>query len=260
MLPCLLTDTITSDIDRAIHYTLLWGLEGVELRTVGKPQDRVPYVNESKLKRRLAEAELPVAAVVPGMFEGSVENRVEWLNEIAAFEETVQFCSRIGCSTVVVSAFDPGSRDSFESMVEALRKAGTYASRRNIRLAVQNEADMAITTGSLLASLLERVDLANVGAAWNPAVAHQNGEPASEGLEKLGRRVLLVRCFDVVSSAGGWELAPFGEGQVDWPRQIRMLHELGYDGPLSLEVLRDPRPKSGIQDASTLIQLLRKVG
>ena len=64
MLTAWLTDTVTSDLDRALHYTLLWGLEGVELRTVGGAEDRVPFVNEAKLKRRLSEHELPVVAIV----------------------------------------------------------------------------------------------------------------------------------------------------------------------------------------------------
>ena len=53
MTPIWLTDTVTGDLDRALHYTSLWGLEGVELRTVGGPEDRVPFVNEAKLRRRL---------------------------------------------------------------------------------------------------------------------------------------------------------------------------------------------------------------
>ena len=139
MLPALLTDTVTSDLDRALHYTLLWGLEAVELRTVGGAGDRVPFVNEAKLKRRLAEAEMPVAAVVPGMFEGPAGARAAWLNELAAFDETLHFCDRIGCRRVVVSAF-AAEEPSPEAAADALTRAGRAAARHGIEVAVLNEA------------------------------------------------------------------------------------------------------------------------
>ncbi|MEM8558873.1 MAG: sugar phosphate isomerase/epimerase, partial [Bacteroidota bacterium] len=70
MTPILLTDTVTTDLDRALHYALLWGHEGLAIRTLGRHGERVPYVNEAKLKRRLDEHELPLVAVEPGLFEG----------------------------------------------------------------------------------------------------------------------------------------------------------------------------------------------
>ena len=39
-------------------------------RTVGKSGNRVPFVNEQQLRTRLAETELPVVAIDPGLFEG----------------------------------------------------------------------------------------------------------------------------------------------------------------------------------------------
>ncbi len=75
MLPVWLPDTVTLDLDRALHYTLLWGLEGIVLRTVGGEADRVPHVNEARLKRRLSEHDLPAVAVDPGLFEQPAERR-----------------------------------------------------------------------------------------------------------------------------------------------------------------------------------------
>jgi sugar phosphate isomerase/epimerase len=257
VLPCLLTDTVTSDIDRSLHYTLLWGLESVELRTVGGPGDRVPFVNEAKLKRRLAELDVPVAAIVPGLFEGAANDRVEWLNEIAVFGETLQFCKRIGCGIVVVSAFLPGAGESIDSVVDALSRAGREAARQNVRIAVLNEHEMGFPTGAALADLLARVNLTNVGAAWNPVAAVRNGENPEEGLTALSGRVFLVRCTDGGLASGGWAYKPLGEGSVDWPRQLKLLHGQGFSGPLSLEVHLKPAPKTGLRDATTLIRLIR---
>lgn len=256
MLPAWLTDTVTSDLDRALHYALLWGVEGLELQTVGSAHDRVPFVNEEKLRRRLEEHELPVVAVVPGLFEGAATDRAGWMNEVVASDETFRFCRRIGCPRVVTSAFAAEASEA-AAAADALRRLGERAARHGIDVAVLNEADGAHPTGRALASLLEAVDHPNVHAAWSPAAALQAGEDPAEGLAALAGRVALVRCADGRPSDEGWTWQPLGEGAVDWPMQVRLLREQGFDGPLSLEVHFEPRPKQGLRDATTLIRWTR---
>lgn len=257
MLPVWLTDTVTSDLDRALHYTLLWGGEGVELRTVGGPSDRVPYVNEEKLKRRLLENDVTVASVVPGLFEGSVRDRVTWLNEIALLDETLPFCRRIGCPRVVVSAFAPEANHDAGQAVDALRRAGEAASRKGITLAVLNEADMAYSAGTALAGLLAAVDHPAVRAAWDPVAAVRADENPETGLAALEGRIELVRCYNVRARGSTWEATPLEEGAVDWARHLRLLHDQGFDGPVSLVVQLEPAPKQGLRMMMRLIEMLR---
>ena len=263
MTPAWLTDTVTSDLDRALHYTALWGLEGVELRTVGGAEDRVPFVNEAKLKRRLSEQSLPVCAIVPGLFEGSAKERATWLNEIALMEETLAFCRRIGCPRMVVSAFasetaiGAPSKDVRDEAIEALQRAAAAAAKADVTLAVINETGMAHATGGTLGKLLETVDHPAVRAAWSPAEALRNGEDPAEGLKALGRRVELVRCSDGFVKGKGWQEAPLGEGDVRWAEHLRALHELGFSGPISLEIYLEPRPKQGLRSAHRLIRMIR---
>lgn len=262
MTPAWLTDTVTSDLDRALRYTLLWGLEGVELRTVGGPSDRVPFVNEDKLKRRLRDEEVPVVAVVPGIFQGAVQARAVWLNDLAQFGETLAFCDRIACPRVVVSAFEavdgapPGDR---ATAAEALRRLGEQAGRQGVTVAVLNEADGAHPTGHALADLLEAVDHPAVRAAWNPVAAARAGEDPKEGLAALAGRVDLVRCANGRPTPSGWVAAPLAEGVVDWPGQLRRLHAQGFRGPVSLDVNLDPRPRHGLRMATDVIRLIRSV-
>ena len=206
---------------------------------------------------------MPVCAVVPGLFEGPVEERAAWLNEIAAIGETLAFCRRIGCPRVVVSAFASGTSGSVSGgdvrgmAAEALRRAGTAAARAGIRLAVLNEGGGTCPTGAALAELLRAVDHPAVGAAWSPADALRAGEDPAEGLRTLGRRIDLVRCSDGRVRGEAWQDAPLGEGDVGWAEHLRALHELGFDGPVSLEVYLEPRPKQGLRAATQLIQMLR---
>lgn len=254
-----LTDTVTSDIDRAIHYTLLWGLEGVELRTVGSVEERVPHVNEEKLVRRLHEHEFPVVSIVPGMFQGPAAERTIWLNELVTFEEVLQFCQRIDCPRIVLSAFADQQVDR-DAAVEALQRAGEEADGYGISLAVMNEWGMAHPTGHALAALLDEVDHALVQAAWHPAAALRAGEDPREGLNALAGRVELVRCADGLMRAGRWQERTVGDGAVGWKQQLEMLEQRSYGGPLSLEVNIEPKPEEGLRSASRLIELRRAVG
>ncbi len=262
MLPAWLADTVTSDLDRALHYTLLWGLEGVELRTVGGPADRVPHVNVAKLERRLKEAEVLPVSVVPGMFAGHTEARAAWLNELAMFDETLRLCRRIGCPRVVVSAFaasddEAPADDGTEAAAGALRRAGAAAERHGIALAVLNAYDGAHATGAALARLLRRVDRDLVRAAWDPAAAYRAGEDPSDGLAALEGRLELVRCADGHGWGADWTPAPLGEGAIDWPGQVLALNAQRFRRPVSLVITTAPRPRQGLHAATRLIRALR---
>lgn len=256
MIPAWLTDTVTSDLDRALHYTLLWGLEGVELRTVGTGADRVPFVNEEKLRRRLAEHEMPVVALVPGLFEAPASARAAWLNDLALLEDTLRFATRHGAGRIVVSAFAEEEGEG-GAAVEALQRAGETAARHGILLAVLNEVGMAHPTGAALGRLLGAVAHPSVGAAWDPAAAVQAGEDAGAGLEALAGHVALVRCRDGELDGEKWVPALPGEGAVGWEAQLRQLHAHGFNGPISLEIAVEPRPKSGLRAATRLIEMIR---
>jgi sugar phosphate isomerase/epimerase len=254
LLPVWLTDTVTLDLDRAVHYTLLWGLEGVVLRTVGGAADRVPHVNEARLKRRLREHELPAAAVDPGLFEQPAEQRGAWMNDLAFLDETASFCERIGCRRIIVGGL-PGSAAD-EQAVDALRRAGDRAARRGCVLAVRNEGE-ARATAEALAALLEAVGHPAVRACWSPADGLQAGERAAVGAEALRGRVELVVVRDGESAASGWQPEPLGEGAVGWPEVLRGLHASGFDGPLCLDLSAAESARDGLHEATTLIRLMR---
>jgi sugar phosphate isomerase/epimerase len=256
MLPAWLTDTVTTDLDRALHYTGLWGLEGVELRAVGGATSVVPHVNERRVRARLDEHELAVAAVVPGLFEGPASDRTARLNEIATLTETCAFARRVGAPLVVASSFareDGGNGDA----ADLLRRAGDVAARHGLRLALLNDAECAHPTGAALAALLDAAGHPAMGAAWSPAEALAEGEAPEAGLAALGARLWHVRVRDGQLDRGVFEDAEVGAGALDWPLMLRTLAAQGYDGALSLEVRAEPRAKTGLRSATALIHAVR---
>ena len=256
LLPVWLSDRVTPDLDRAVHYTLLWGLEGVVLRTVGGAEDRVPFVNERKVQRRLAEHELDCVAADPGVFEGDVADRLVWMNERAELAETFAFCKRIGCRTVITGALSESSLDAAAAGA-ALRSAGEAAAKAGVVLAVRNDVGSACASGEALAAVLAAADHPNVRAAWSPADALEAGHDPDEGLAALAGRVALVFVRDGRADGDGWAKAVPGEGGVGWDEQLGGLLASGYDGPLCLLVSEYPRAQAGAREAHAMIRLAR---
>lgn len=258
MLPVLATDTVTGDAARALGYTLLWGLEGVALRSVGGA--RVPFVNEAPLRRRLDADDLPVACVDPGLFEGSADGRAAWMNDVAAFSDTAAFCRRMGCGVVRVGALGGGGGD--DARLSALRALGDAAQRAGLRLAVRNERASAVATGADLAALLAAVAHPAVGADWHPAEALASGETVLDGLDALLGAEAPVVCVavedDALADDGVPVPVPVGEGRMEWAAQLERLAAAGYDGPLVLSVRDRPVGPAGLASGGALVRLARQ--
>lgn len=258
MLPVWLTDTVTSDLSRALHYTQLWGLHGVELRTVGGAEERVPLVNEKQVREQMESSGLLLASVVPSVFEGPVSDRAAWMNDLIRFDETLRFCQRVQAPRVVIPPFAAEPAPDLAAAADALRRLGKKAAGSNVIVAVQNGPETTCPTGMALAELLARVDHPNVQAAWDPAAAMRSGEDPASGLAIVADRVTLVRCSDGrVTADGYWNDTPLGEGAIDWPQQLHLLDAVDFAGPMSLEIYVEPRPKQGLRAATTLIEWLR---
>lgn len=243
MKPVWITDTLTRDLSRAVHYTLLWGLEGVVLRTVGQGE-RVPEVNEPKVRHRLATEEVPLVAIDPGLFEGDPGDRPVWMNDLARLADAVAFCRRMNCRTIICGALPGGAT---ERAAEILRRAGEQVASGGCRLLVRNEGEER-ASGEHLADLLLHVAHPAVGACWDPAGAIAAGGDAPAGQHALGPHIgmLAVRAKD-------FEARP---AAVPWDDLLAALAASGFDGPVCLD-MSAIAAKKGLRVATDLIHALR---
>ncbi|MCA9050884.1 MAG: sugar phosphate isomerase/epimerase [Planctomycetaceae bacterium] len=122
-------------------------------------------------------------------------------------------------------------------------------------------------TADHLLHFLQDVQRDNLFINFDPAnmILYGTGEPI-EALKKVGRYVRSVHCKDARWAEEGrrgidWgsEVA-LGDGDVGMENYLRTLHEIGYDGPLTIEreIPQDPvRQKADIGKAVELLQSLR---
>ena len=156
----LLTDPVSQDAQLAVRSALLWGFEAVVLREVGG--ERVPTVNEGRLRKQLGASEMDVAAIAPSLFEGS--SRATWLSDAEALAETLGFAARFGCSLVLVGAADG---DPAGEAVEVLRRAAEEADAHGCRLGVWSD----VHDDASVAALVHAVAHPALGAVVAPDAA-----------------------------------------------------------------------------------------
>ena len=122
----------------------------------------------------------------------------------------------------------------------------------------------------LLVAFMDDVERSNIFINFDPAnlILYGIGEPL-DALRTVADRVRGVHCKDATATTGtsgvdwGTEV-PFGTGQVDAGQFLRILHEIGYKGPLTIEreLPSEPeRQKAEIRQAVKLIEELKaKIG
>ncbi|MEM6782539.1 MAG: TIM barrel protein [Bacteroidota bacterium] len=257
MLPVLLTDTVSTDLDRALHYALLWGHEGLVLRTMGRHRERVPYVNEAKLRRRLEEHEMPLVAVEPGLFEGAAADRAQGFTDLGELPDVAAFCQRFACRLVLIGALAADPDADPTAGADLLRRAGDAAQRHGLTLAVRNAAGTACASGWALAELLGAVDHPHVQAAWSPIEAMRVGGDLGASAQTLAGRIALTVVRDGHAGADGWAEAAPGDGAVDWTAHLDTLRASGFDGPLCLEVYGEPVGPFGLRATTAIVRLIR---
>ncbi|HAD60049.1 MAG TPA: Fe-S cluster assembly protein HesB, partial [Planctomycetaceae bacterium] len=122
-------------------------------------------------------------------------------------------------------------------------------------------------TADHLLHFIADVERDNLYINFDPAnmILYGTGEPI-EALRKVGKHVRSIHCKDATWAAEdrrgqdwGAEVA-LGDGDVGMEDYLRTLHELGYDGPLTIEreIPEDPvQQKADIGKAVSLLEELR---
>lgn len=153
--------------------------------------------------------------------------------------------------------------DSYKNLLTTTRDLLDHvkANGQNLHLETGQE------TADHLLHFIHDVARDNLFINFDPAnmILYGTGEPI-EALQKVGKHVRSIHCKDGTWAAEGrrgldWgsEVA-LGEGDVGMETYLRTLHEIGYDGPLTIEreIPEDPiQQKADIGKAVALLEELR---
>ncbi len=124
----------------------------------------------------------------------------------------------------------------YEQLVTVARQLCDYAALNNQRVHLETGQE----TAPMLLSFLQHVGRDNLAVNFDPAnmILYGSGEPIP-ALKLVGAHVKSVHCKDAKWAANPgqeWgEEVPLGNGDVNMPLFLQTLHDIDYNGPLTIE-------------------------
>ncbi len=255
------------------------GAQGVQLHALHPEHDLTQFSEAqlTALHRFMQEHGLVLSALcgdIPGHgFRRIAENPAKLVVEKRIIDVAVQLGSRV--VTTHIGVVPATEHPDYSGMVKALTELGEYA--------IQQGAVLAIETGPETAEHLTRFidDTGSAGVAVNldPAnlVMVLDADPV-EAVHIFGKRIAHTHIKDGIHyqkcdpekvygafAEGGFEqlvaetgnlfaeVTP-GQGQVPWPRYLRALQEVGFDGFLTIEREVGEHPEKDIALAIAFIE------
>lgn len=206
-------------------------------------------------------ADIPTCVRTVGLVPAETQAaRVQEMKEISDFARLLG-CSVLGLHIGFVP--EDTASESYQSLLTVTRDLLDHLKGNDQALHLETGQE----TADHLLQFLENVERDNLFINFDPAnmILYGTGEPI-EALKKVGRYVRSIHCKDGVWAPEGqrgevWgQEVPLGEGDVGIRNYLQTLHELGYDGPLTIEreIPEDrDRQKADIGQAVRLLEGLR---
>jgi len=255
----------------AIDKVTSLGVSTVQIHAPG-PDGRTKE-NAARIARRFADAGISISLCFVG-YRGDSYASIQAVRDTvglvppATRDERLQatwqmcdFASWVGAPGIGIHlgfVTEDRQSDEFKEFVEVVGKVADYCAERGLTMNLETGQESADT----LLYLLQSVDRPNLFVNFDPAnmILYGSGEPL-EALQKVIGYVRSVHCKDATWSekpGEEWGLeVPLGEGDVNIREFIRILHENGYEGPLTIE--REVSGERQIADIRKGIELLRNI-
>ena len=250
------------------------GVPTIHLHAPAK-SSRTPE-NAEKFLARLAELGIELTVVFAG-FEGESYADIPTVSATVGLvpadtraartqemKEIADFAKLLKCDIVALHlGFVPHDTSSplYQEVLEVTREVCNHckANGQNLHLETGQES------ADGLLQFIQDVGCDNLFVNFDPAnmILYGTGEPI-EALKKIGKYVRSIHCKDGTwaekpGEEWGAEV-PLGQGDVGMENYLRTLHEIGYDGPLTIEreIPQEPeRQKAEIGGAVSLLEELR---
>ncbi len=278
-----ITDEIDDDLDHALDVLSEYGIQAVELRTVGGKNISAITHDELLSLRALIDArglevvsiaspvfktDLPDAAVGRAGIVGDMHGAtaVGFEDQIDLLERCIEIARRLNAPMIRTFTFwkrGPMTPDVEDKIVDSYATAARMAEDAGVTLIVENEHACFTGTGAETARLVSRIASPAVKIVWDPGNAVYAGEsPFPAGYEAVRPLLAHVHVKDVLiadAAAGALEWAVVGAGIARWPEQIAALKADGYGGFLSLETHYDGGSGKEASSRKCLDELVRLV-
>ncbi|MEG2287472.1 MAG: TIM barrel protein [Ruthenibacterium sp.] len=234
-------------IERAFEAAAKYGYDGIEIGGF-RPHAYAPDLmagGAKKIRSLSQQYHLPIVSYAPEN-TGSPHSLVfqdDAMNDesLAYFKLTLDAAKEIGSEYCMLACNHPGYGRNKETVkkrfIENMRVLADYAEKIEQTIILEPVTPFEgtiITTSDDVRWALDQVNSPRFKCMLDLACPLTCGEPICSYFEKMGSDMRHIHFIDCVSTSED-HLIP-GDGEMDFPRIVSYLKEVGYDGYLSLEL------------------------
>lgn len=234
-------------IERAFEAAARNGYDGIEIggfRPHAYATD-LAKGGAKKIRKLSADYGLPIVSYAPEntgspyslVFEDPAMNA----ESLEYFKLTLDMAKEIGSEYCMLACNHPGYGRNKEEVkklfIENMRILSDHAEKIGQTIILEPVTPYEgtiITTSDDVRWALDQVNSPRFKCMLDLACPLTCGEPICSYFEKMGTDVKHIHFIDAISSSED-HLIP-GDGEMDFPRIVSYLEEIGYDGYLSLEL------------------------
>jgi L-ribulose-5-phosphate 3-epimerase len=182
----------------------------------------------AEVQKRLADSGLKVA-VMRGTADLTTPTSVDSL------ATQLEVCQKMGVRYLFLSPKHPGV--SKEDAYKRLHRGGELAQKYGVTLSLETHPDLGPNAAEHLETM-QRIDHPNVRVNFDTGniTFYNKGLSAVEELKKIIPYVATVEIKDHNGEYMVWNFPALGKGVVDIPGVLKVLHEHGFTGPITMEV------------------------
>lgn len=240
------------DLYGALQHIAWAGYEGAELACLGNYARHIElntaksYLDEVKATAR--KHNLDLYAIHAGFGGQSGEDR------IISMKKLFEVAHKLDIPIVTTRCSGKsGDKEATQQEFKYIKKLSAAAENWGITLAIKPHVGASVYNTASMLQMLDEVDSPGLGVNLDTLHIYRAGEDASVTVRKLGKKIVHVHVReypDVTNRLNYEALAEeeiIGRGGVDFPKILKSLKAIGYDGAIDLDVIgasATSRPRS----------------
>jgi sugar phosphate isomerase/epimerase len=235
-------------LEESVAHMAAVGFDGLELATgqpYSTPIETLDERRVDEIKRLLDRHRLPPVAV-SALWRLAPPTEAEWELEWEKWRRSVDVAGQLGASFVACGSGQAPEGWTREQIWSTLRRnagrVAEYAAERGVVLALEAHWGAAVERPGDVLELIEAVGLPSLRVNLDICHPFALGYDLESVAAILGPRTVYAHVCDVRGrhSGGpppaGHQLVNPGEGEIDWPRWLGLLHRAGHYGWITTQV------------------------
>lgn len=269
-------DSFRTDIPSAVKKAAAVGAQGIQVySTYGEmAPENLSTAKCKEFAALVADSGLQISALCGDLGGGGFTKKKMNKEKVNRSKEILNLAKELGTDVVTthigVVPDDPDN-DRYKIMQEACRELAEYADTLDAHFAIETGPE----TSFVLKGFLDTLNSKGVAVNLDPAnLVMVTGDDPVKAVYNLKDYIVHTHAKDgkqlfykdpeivygmkksVIITASSFEEVPLGEGQVDWPKYLAALDDIGYKGFLTIEREVGKNPEEDIRNA---VQFLKKL-